>query len=54
MDSNLLLAFLAFGAACSSLWAWLIATADEQRRSLEALARPIDPVAPSEAQPPQG
>ena len=39
MDSNLLLAFLAFGAACSSLWAWLIATAGEQRQAMESLAR---------------
>jgi hypothetical protein len=39
MDSNLLLAFLAFGAACSSLWAWLIATAGEQRQAMDALTR---------------
>jgi hypothetical protein len=25
--SRLLLAFLAFGAACTSLWAWMLATA---------------------------
>jgi HAMP domain-containing protein len=42
MDSTLLLAFLAFGAACSSLWAWLIATAGEQREAMESFTR-IDP-----------
>jgi hypothetical protein len=36
---RLLLAFLAFGAACSSLWAWLIATAGEQRQAMESLTR---------------
>jgi hypothetical protein len=54
MDSNLLLAFLAFGAACSSLWAWLIATAGEQRRGMEAMAQPIRSVEPPSANPPQG
>ncbi len=25
MDTGLLLAFLAFGAACTTLWAWIVA-----------------------------
>ncbi|MFM1811376.1 MAG: hypothetical protein RLZZ336_314 [Cyanobacteriota bacterium] len=29
--SSLLLAFLTFGAACASLWAWMLATVPEQR-----------------------
>ena len=32
--SRLLLAFLAFGAACTTLWAWMLATSEsatEQR-----------------------
>jgi hypothetical protein len=30
MDTTrLLLAFLAFGAACTSLWAWMLATAGD-------------------------
>jgi hypothetical protein len=31
--SRLLLAFLAFGAACTSLWAWMLAASGEQSRS---------------------
>lgn len=27
--SRLLLAFLAFGAACTTLWAWLLSTAGD-------------------------
>jgi hypothetical protein len=30
--SSLLLAFLTFGAACASLWAWMLATVTEQQR----------------------
>ena len=31
MGSNsLLLAFLAFGAACTTLWAWMLATTGQQ------------------------
>jgi hypothetical protein len=29
--SGLLLAFLTFGAACASLWAWMLATVPEQQ-----------------------
>jgi hypothetical protein len=28
--SRLLLAFLAFGAACTTLWAWMVSTASTQ------------------------
>jgi len=28
--ASLLLAFLAFGAACATLWAWMLATTGEQ------------------------
>ena len=54
MDSNLLLAFLAFGAACSSLWAWLIATASEQRQGMESLGRPRPRVQRTSVPPAQG
>ncbi|MEB3199228.1 MAG: hypothetical protein VKK62_01715 [Synechococcaceae cyanobacterium] len=56
MNSSLLLAFLAFGAACSSLWAWMLATASEQRRALEAVPaeRGPEPRPGSPGQPPQG
>ena len=30
--SALLLAFLTFGAACTTLWAWMLATVPEQGR----------------------
>jgi hypothetical protein len=34
MDTaRLLLAFLAFGAACTTLWAWMLATTATDRRS---------------------
>jgi hypothetical protein len=34
MDTaRLLLAFLAFGAACTTLWAWMLATSATDRRS---------------------
>jgi hypothetical protein len=29
--SRLLLAFLAFGAACTTLWAWMLATSGSPR-----------------------
>ncbi len=29
--STLLLAFLAFGAACTTLWAWMLATVGQQK-----------------------
>lgn len=29
---SLLLAFLAFGAACTTLWAWMLATTGQQAR----------------------
>ena len=32
--SRLLLAFLAFGAACTTLWAWLLATAETQESQI--------------------
>ena len=54
MDSSLLLAFLAFGAACSSLWAWLLATASEQRHGMEALHQPVARRPGRDAPPPQG
>jgi hypothetical protein len=30
--SRLLLAFLAFGAACATLWAWMLAAATPQEK----------------------
>jgi hypothetical protein len=33
--SRLLLAFLTFGAACTTLWAWMVASANSQPPSRE-------------------
>jgi hypothetical protein len=44
--SRLLLAFLAFGAACTTLWAWLLASASDQQQGSSISRQPGSPPPP--------